>query len=475
MRYRNNINLFICTVKLDSVVKSEFKAETKKMAQLTNSVLCYKKNLSNFNISEWRCLASSLKVDKEKLKLTKTEIIYEVFQKNADLLQRLESFHFFEQSGKQLKLLASEPSDVDKYLESKINYLWYIKPEDLRQIADNENGGTNALENDSHVITADDDDVQETVSHVGGMSQHEANSIHENVKSISPATSKVLSQKIKYDPKQEIQRFLSQIETYASVHGINDDKTLISIAIAALDQCDEGSLAKESLREEDKINWQALKSKLVSLLGHRPDYYRGGLALSCLSQAFKRGWQINRPLTVTEEQMIITAFINSLEGSLKVLLKSEERNLNFSNIAERAQELEDCLGKDQQINMLTLGPSAVDTINAIQPKSTQIDELISLMTRQHKEMMQIISADNFHRQFRHSDQPNHSRNYSQGSNSYKKPANFRGPNPLSAETKSAIGNLCIRYIKGKPCNNSNCRWEHSGPISSAAKDAIIKK
>ena len=472
---------------MDLNIKSEFKTEIKKMAQTQADALCYKKTLPNFNVSEWKCLASSLNVEKEKLKLSKTEIIYEVFQKKPDLLDQLEGFHFFEQSGKQLKLLATEPLNVEKYLESKINFAWYIKPENLKLIAGNENSGVDAIANDSHVITADDDDVQETLSHVSAMNLEPASNILSQVKSISSATSKVLSQKIKYDPKQEIQRFLSQIETYASVHGITDDKTLISIAIAALDQCDEGSLAKESLREEDKISWQALKSKLVSLLGHRPDYYRNyflnfkrggmrlGLALSCLSQAFKRGWQINRPLTVTEEQMIITAFINSLDGSLKVLLKSEERNLTFANIAERAQELEDCLGKEQQINLLTLGPSAVETINAIQPQSTQFSELIKLMTKQHEEMMKMITPDHFNRSYaQFNNQPRDSRNYSQGQNRYKS-NNFRGPNPLSSETKNAIGNLCLRYIKGKPCNKSNCRWEHSGPISNAAKEAIIKK
>ena len=195
---------------------------------------------------------------------------------------------------------------------------------------------------------------------------------------------------------------------------------------------------------------------------------RIGLALSCLTQAFKRGWNINRELTKLEEDMILSQFINSLDGPLKILLKSEIRKLDFGSVTERALELESCLGKDTQINALSLGPQVVEQINAVQPQSTQFAELISLFKQQHAELMKVITSVHVPER---KDYNNRTNSNQRSGRTYHNRSNKK---PLSGELKALLGNTCLTYARGKTCNYNGCKFQHSGQISDELRRTLSK-
>ena len=111
-------------------------------------------------------------------------------------------------------------------------------------------------------------------------------------------------QKLKYTENMVIRRFLSQVEHYATVNGITSDSDKISMTLACIGQTKEGSVIIETINATDMASWSNLKSKFIRLLGHSSDFYNNyfnnfkrdemqiGLDLSCLVQAFKRGWKI---------------------------------------------------------------------------------------------------------------------------------------------------------------------------------------
>ena len=444
---------------------------------MSNTML-YKKTVNNFSKAEWLCLALTLGFSKEDFKgLKKESIIRVILTGHPKVLESSGTFYYFKSNSSGISMIPDEPENKSPFNEARINYAFHLSDEKLNEIS------TKEETKDEEAEPATDDQKSQVSDIEDDESSHyesELEKITGLIENLSTQTnskvSKLVTPKVKYDSNIEIRRFLGQIETYAAANGIHTDANLIAIALAAMDQSDEGSLVKETLEENDYKSWSLFKTKLIRLLGHTEEYYRNyfqtfkrgsmriGLALSCLTQAFKRGWNIDRQLTKLEEDMILSQFVNSLDGPLKVLLKSEIKKLNFSSVTERALELEACLGKDNQINALSLGPNAVDQINAIQPQSTQLTELIALFKQQHAELMKVISQSDSNRYPTPEKQ-----NYTQRN---KRPYQKFQRKPLSREQKTLLGNMCITYVKGRECSKQNCKWDHQGRVTNELKDAL---
>ena len=417
----------------------------------------YKKKMSSFLVNDWKVVAQKTGVDRSSLNAPKEKIIKMVYSKDNSIKEKVNDFFYFRTKGNILKYFAETPENSESFGEQVAATQHQVSVEKLNELFDQVDEESNDLDCTIYM----NDDLEDS----------QINSVRNDM------PYKALSRKIRYEPKQEIQRFLSQVETFGKANGIEDEKSLIAIAVAALDQTDEGSVAKETLNDMDLTYWSQFKTKLTKLLGHSPEYYRNyfsnfkrnemrlGLALSCLTQAFKRGWGINdRPLNELEKKMIITTFINSLDGPLKVMLKSEERNLTFDSITERALELDSCLGKSEQLNALTLDPFAVQpvAINAVQPASTQMADILKLLTTQHNDMMNIMKSFTMQNQ---SNENYHQRN-----------SNYRGSNRkrpgLTPEQRSALNGMCSHYVKGRSCTRANCAYKHNGVITEEARNAL---
>ena len=469
---------------------------------------CYKKTIMHFTKNEWMALGLTYKMNCETLKpLSKFGVIHEVLKKKPEIVQSKDSFYYFEkwkfpEGPEKIYNRDEEPTDPSLYNHIKTNFQWVVpiekltelvatepetKPEipDLNSLVDsnNDNPSIETVRSDHSDNDSDDEEKSYTASEkqFGRILHLVTKQAHKDAFQKTPSQ-KLLSQKIKFEPKAEIQRFLSQVETYATANHIKFDHQLVSVAIAAMNVTDEGSLATESLSEADKSTWSAFKKKLIKLLGHSPEYYRNyfstfkrgnmrlGLAFSCLSQAFRRGWQL-KELDEVQKKMVITAFINSLENPLKYMLKSEQGKLTFDTVTERAIELEGCIGADSSINALTLNPDVLAHVNSVQPEHTKIDELLKAMKEQHLEMLKMFKSSNISNNGYNKQYNNFQKN---NSNNYQSPnSNNRPQNRIDDSIKSAMGNLCLRYATGRKCHDK-CRFKHSGEISENARKAANK-
>ena len=277
-------------------------------------------------------------------------------------------------------------------------------------------------------------------------------------------------QKLKYTADTEINRFLKQVETYASANNCYADHEKIAITLAALNQCDEGAMAHELCDMQELSEWHLLKLKLIKILGHSPEYYRQqftsykrksgeklGLTLSKLTQFFKRGWEISRLLTMIESDMVKSRFIDSLEGNIQVMLKTEEHRLTLDTILERAIQLETCFN----------GPSA--TISAIRPKPEVPDkmtEILSALQNDHREMLKIQKKCT-------EDLKTCMNGISQiktGSNSKTESKPSRRRNDPAVY--KVLNGLCAFFVKGKTCRREDCKYKHDGEITEEQRKAV---
>ena len=335
-----------------------------------------------------------------------------------------------------------KPANADQYKHQPAQARFFLSPERIREIFTAEN---DSIDMDS----INDVDFDENVSH-SGSSRNGASTPYSGSNAVTFRT------KLKYEPDTEISRFLSCVESYAKANNIQTDEGKISITITCLNQTDEGALAVNILSEHDQSTWDLFKAKLISVLGHSPDYYKAqfqsfqrgsmrlGLALSTLTESFKRGWAIRRALTTIESDMVKERFINSLEGPLRVMLKAEATKLSLDTILSRASELENCFANDQ--------PSVTNSISEKSPSSTP--DILTILSQNHKEMMQL--QNQFLKAF--SEIKNDSRK------SKSSTQNISKLKPLN--------DLCSFYAKGSECKRENCRYRHEGPISESQKELV---
>ena len=280
----------------------------------------------------------------------------------------------------------------------------------------------------------------------------------------------IYKQKIRYNPDMEITRFLTQVESYAHANGIFDDTDIIALAKAGLNQHDEGAMAIDLVADEIFYTWSNFKAKIIKILGHSKEYYRQkfygfkrndeklGLALSKLSQSFRRGWEINREFSIIEKDMIKSQFINSLDGNLKIMLKAEEHKLTLETILERATQLETCFEPSHKVSAISNTGKTPEKINDILEQLAKQHQEMLKMQKDHANAINKLSAQNSH--------PNPKFN-SQKSNSNK---SKRDP-----EVYKVLQGLCANFVKGQECRRKNCMYKHDGVITAEQLKAVGKK
>ena len=305
------------------------------------------------------------------------------------------------------------------------------------------------------------------------ISEDDAETIANEAPEVNDKILGIYKQKVKFEEGMEINRFLKTIETYSYANGVTSDSNMIAIAVAALNNTDEGSLACGLVSDCDYSDWETFKTKISTILGHSAEHYRNkfnnfkrgqmrlGIALSTLTQSFKRGWKITHDLTETEENMIKTQFIRSLNNPLKLLLKAEETKLTLETILDRAIQLESCFDDEtsQTVNMVHNSPEVpdklTDVLNALQ---LQHKEMIEIQ-KKHSDALSKLQSGHFSRQFFESRPHVQHRNQTMG----------------SQRTYAILNGLCSYYVRNQPCANKNCRYRHFGNITQEQRKLFAPK
>ena len=429
----------------------------------------YFKTLKNFTVEEWLLLGlkGGLELDVLKKFSTKKQLINHIGTNCTQFFNDLTQPIYFKASevdGKtKLSIITDEPVEAKSYTEKK-NTRWALTDQQIQEII-----GKSAEEFEETSIDL------ESLQSAHSMIDAPLSEASQSERPPTPAPEKgnkvagIYKQKIKYESDMEINRFLTQIETYSYANGISDDHDMINIAVAAISQTDEGSLAHGLISGSDYEDWEAFKSKLAKILGHGKKYYRHkfetfqrgtmrlGLALSTLTQAFRRGWGITEDLSENEQEMIKAQFVRSLNGSLKLLLKAEINKLTLETILDRAIELEACFDEE-----------ATENVNAVQKAPEVPDKLTNILESlqsQHKSMMdmqrscaQALSRLSLEGKTQTQDNRPSGPSKSRGRFDYRK-----------------LQGLCIYYAQGKECKNRFCRFRHNGPISQEQRELFKNK
>ena len=423
----------------------------------------YFKYLRHFTVSEWLLLGIKAKLDKNQLQsfTTKSQLINYIAKNKDTYFTDLTQPFYFKLTEKDnvesLTIITDEPTEVASYKE-KTNQRWVLTDDKIREI-----------------IAKDPEDFEETPVSVNELQISEPALSEDSGPDYTQATDVALvnneiesksipsglyKQKIKYESNMEISRFLSQVETYSYANGISKDSHMIGIAIAALNTTDEGALAYSLLTDCDSNDWEKFKSRVSKILGHGPEYYqhkfntfqrgtiRLGLALSQLTQAFRKGWRVTGEFTTREEDMIKTQFIRSLSGSLKLLLKSEANKHNLESILDRAIELEACFEEEK--------PPA-DAINAVPEVPDKLTDILSNLQSQHRDMLKMQQ------------ETRKALSNLSLKNTQDEPKKFT---KKSGKFRKLFG-MCKHYVLNNPCPNSNCKYKHYGDVTEE-KRAIFK-
>ena len=415
--------------------------------------LCFK-FLGDLTTQDWYAVGQKLGVqsDVSKSVKNKRQLIQLVYRHNRqwfnewDIENNKIYFYKYDQTtnGKQHTILNTsfdEPTNSDEYQHKPAMSNNFLAENKLNEIFNEENGfDIKAFDNlnISESVDSDADTKSLLTSEVLSKPRNKSN---------------VFQQKLRYDPDTEINRFLSCVESYAKANCITKEKQMISITISCLNQSDEGALAVNIVSEADKQSWNSFKAKIISILGHSPDFYKSkfkvfkrddmklGLALSTLTQYFMRGWGISdRSLYPLEQEIIMERFIESCDKPLSVMLKAEKTKLTLDTVLSRASELEMCF--------------AVEAVNSIEnPQST--NEIIDALKKSHQDFMDL------QQEFREE--------ISALKQKFTNNGQKRKPNP---EVFKKLGGLCSFYVKNIDCPRTNCRYRHSGPISLEQQEVV---
>ena len=419
----------------------------------------YFKYLRHFTVSEWLLLGikAGLEISTLQTFSTKSELINHINAHKPSYFTDLTQPYYFklkeENSKEKLTIITDEPADVSSFRE-KTNQRWVLTDNQIREI-----------------IAKSADELQEVDVDVATLRQAEPALSEDSGPQYSAATevqnttetpesksllSGIYKQKIRYESNMDITHFLSQVETYSYANGVSKDSNMIAIAVAALNQTVEGSMAYGLLSDLDYTDWLTFKTRVSKILGHGPEFYqhkfntfqrgsmRLGLALSQLTQAFRKGWRITTDFTAREEDMIKTQFIRSLNGSLKLLLKSEANKHSLESILDRAIELEACFEEE---------PSTVNAVQSDSQAPDKLTDVLSFLQKQHREMLELQK------------ETKHALSNLSLKNSSSKPKRTGKFKVLSG--------LCKHYVQNNPCPNTNCRYKHHGSVTDAQR-AIFK-
>ena len=291
-----------------------------------------------------------------------------------------------------------------------------------------------------------------------------------------------LQQKLKYEPSHGIEAFVKSVESYANSYNVSDKRRWIDMAKTALLASEDGLLLQEALTPAEETNWDLFKKKLLSILGNPPDYYRDyfrsfkrgtqklGLAMSRLTQAYRRGFLDNGPLSDHDKRHILLQFIASLDNPLRGLVRAEEKSLKFETIAERASELERCFGQGfgpESTAAMMFPEGRIQMINNVKQQNQQ--EALQL------KMMELLTSlttklDDQTKQIRKVTQQNANSDTRQRNNNGR---NYRGKpgRRLTDEQRKGMDGYCIVESKNNNCHKTNCIYKHDNIPESVRKFA----
>lgn len=272
------------------------------------------------------------------------------------------------------------------------------------------------------------------------------------------------TQKLQFKADLGVESFLISVENYAAANSIHDQKKWIALAKSGLMNSEQGLSAQSTLEPEDELSWDRFKRKIISTIGFDPSYYRSifrnyrrksservGLSFANLVQAYRRAFHKNEILSEDDKTHILHQFICGQEGQLKTSLELEEGRLTYSNVIERASQIERALGYPYAHNAYEV--MAIPSKPAAPSKPSEMESLVLLM----KEMMTQNAAQ----------MAQHTALLKQISEP-KRGSNKTSSSSYRDDVKIAAG-FCIAKLKYGSCTKSDCKYNH------AEASAEIKK
>ena len=446
-----------------------------------SKVQLYYKELKNLTVDEIFVFGLTLGLQKPTHRQRKNDLLREILNKQSTFLDDTNKKFYFSKDESQLKFISS-PVNPEKFEVKTIPQINQINIESLKQeIADKQQNSPPETSILIDEFDVDDDSISgrnNDTSQIDHLTKLLETTLTKKTKK-SNETNFHFRQKLRYEPTFGIEAFIRSVEAYGSANDMEDKNKLVAIAKSALNQSEDGLLIQDSLLPAEDADWDLFKSKLLSILGRAPDYYRDfyrsfrrgtqnpGLAMSRLTQAYKRGFLTSgNELSESDKKHVQLQFIQSLDNPLRGLVKAEESRLNFSNIAERAAELERCFGSGMDSAAALMFPGqTVQLVSAISEQSTQetvqikMIELLNTLTEQskhqHAEMMRIVNT-----------------NKNNAENSHGNPGNRRHGRKDLSQIVSKLQGHCYQYVKYGNCRRDQCRYKHSDNIPEELKKIV---
>ena len=444
----------------------------------------YFNELTDLTIEEFYTFAISIGIQKPTSLQRKSDLIRKIVSKQSGFLDNTEKKFYFTKDEKTIKY-HSDPQNKSNFTKKSLLLASKINIQGLKDEIKLENEKAPEAETS---ILFDDINFQDgelIVSKIEPKPEIQE-TVNENVEELLRALSTrtippkeksfAFRQKIKYEPSHGIEAFIRSVEAFAAANEVTDKTKWVAIAKSALNQSEDGLLIQDSLLPAEEAEWDLFKNKLLSILGRAPDYYRDfyrgfrrgtqkcGLAMSRLTQAYKRVYLAGGKLSSYDQCHIKLQFVESLDNPLRGLVKAEESKLTFSNIAERASELERCFGRSFQSDsaaamMFPEGRVMMANATSSQENTVQLRlvELLNTLTQQskaqHTEMLKMINCGPSTRPM---------------STPRAQRINFRALAPI-------LNGHCYYFIKNNSCRNgSQCTFKHPNPIPEEMKRAVNK-
>ena len=447
----------------------------------------YYKELKDLKIDEIYVYGVKIGVQKPTSTQKKSDLVREILNRESSFLDDPSRKFYFAKDNNSLKLI-SKPADVSKYTVKAIGQQYQINVMEIKNAFEAEklkakelseqnetSVNLNEFQIDDDCISGKDENeyVIPEVNPIDAIKKLLESSIHKNVE--RPERNFQFRQKIKYEPAHGIEAFIRSIEAYGAANLVSDKSKWVAIAKSALNQSEDGLLIQDSLLPAEEKDWDLFKTKLLSILGRAPDYYRDhyrsfrrgtykpGLALSRLTQSYKRGFLNGNELTEADKRHIMLQFIESLDNPLRGLVKAEESRLSFSTIADRTAELERCFGTNFGIEnaaaLMYPGQQVIrDNATSVQKTQETVQikmlELLNTLTiqskEQHKELLKMVNKKtpeiSVNREYRNE-------------NNYKKRRNENDYHQ-HMEFCSKLQGHCFSYLKYGNCQRGNCQYKH---------------
>ena len=462
----------------------------------------YYKELKNLTIDELYCYGIEIGLNKPTGQQRKDEIVKKIAAKHITFLDDVSKHYYFIRDTTSLEYVEN-PTDVSEFIvKTLINdhqvKIEKVKAEIAKERSISEHQASiiklEEFQIDGDKITdrriVNEPNEAQNNAQLSTILQTLVNNQSQNRDNSERRDRPVhFRQKLKYEPSHGIEAFIRSVEAYAAANEIREESKWIAIAKSALNSSEDGLLLQDSLSPAEEADWTLFKNKLLSILGNPPDYYRDtyrsfrrgnqklGLAMSKITQAYKRGFLSNGEiLSQSDKQHIIHQFIGSLDNPLRGLLKAEEKNLTFSNIADRAGELERCFGSGfmpDSAASLMFPEARVQMVEAANDKKSQgavqlkMVELLSALTVQNDEMLKMMKNNKSQSANERGPRPDssHGNNRNFGNRPSRRQYNLK-------ELVPKLEGFCFFHVRYGSCKRDNCTFKHDANVPTRIKDAI---